>query len=159
MKLRPAISKDQDLIINLIGSVYEEYGDRIFLEGADKDLTDVNSFYREKGGEFIVLVCNGEISGTHALFPNQENKEVVNFRRLYLKPEFRGRQYGEELMKWAIDWTIKHGFKKVELWSDVRFKRAHNFYKRYGFKKGKHPRKMFDGAMPYEEFFFHLDLK
>jgi hypothetical protein len=45
----------------------------------------------------------------------------------------------------------------VEFWSDVRFDRAHAFFRRWNFVQGER-RQMSDGAMPYEEYFFSLSL-
>ena len=61
-------------------------------------------------------------------------------------------------MDWAVDWSIKNKFHRVEFWSDVRFKRAHSFFEKYGFVKSGEIREMNDGALPYSEFFFYMNL-
>jgi hypothetical protein len=39
----------------LIDAVYHEYGDRLCLENADRDLLDIDAHYIKAGGAFVVL--------------------------------------------------------------------------------------------------------
>ena len=158
MQIRNATNEDSQSLVELIGSVYVEYGDEIFLEGYDSDLLDVEASYVEKGGAFIVLLDQGEIIGSHAALPVDLEKGIVTHRRLYLRKDYRGGVAGAMLMDWAIDWDREHGFKRIEFWSDVRFERAHQFFEKFGFRKTGLKRDMDDGAMPYSEFQFCKDL-
>lgn len=65
---------------------------------------------------------------------------------------------GNILMNWTIVEVRRLGLKRVEFWSDSRFKRAHQFFGRFGFRRDGRERQMDDGAMPYSEHFFYLDL-
>ena len=49
MQLRPARPEDQTAIMALIDAVYHEYGDRLCLENADRDLLDVDAHYIKAG--------------------------------------------------------------------------------------------------------------
>lgn len=159
MELRPALAGDQDSIIRLIDSIFRGYGEEVFLPGCDRDLTDIEGSYRARGGEFMVLVGDGRIVGTHAVLPDASNAGSVNFRRLYLEPGLHGGPCGRRLMDWALGWTVERRFARAWLWSDVRFERAHRFYEKIGFTRGAKSRMMSDGAMPYEEYFFSIDLE
>ena len=155
--IRQAFNSDSARIISLIDDVYREYGDKIYLEGADKDLVDIEGYYREVSGDFVILERNGEIAGTHAVLPLDPPHRVITFRRLYLRQELRGAGRGRRLMEWAIDWSLREGYQSVEFWSDVRFQRAHRFFQCLGFTKGD-TRNMTDGAMPYAEYRFSMNL-
>lgn len=155
--IRPARNSDREVIIEIIDTCLREIGDRFFPEGEGQDLLDVDAAYTHKGGAFVVLEQDARIIGTHATSPVDKEKGVITFRRLYLKREFRGQGQGRQLMQWAIDWSIEHGWKQVVFWSDTRFTRAHEFFATFGFKKGE-TRDMDDGAAPYSEYRFHLDL-
>jgi hypothetical protein len=48
--------------------------------------------------------------------------------------------------------------QRLECWSDTRFTRAHAFFARGGFQGDGRVRRMHDGWMPYEEYFFFRDL-
>ena len=155
--IRRAYNSDSPRIISLIADVYREYGDEIYLEGADKDLVDIEGYYRQVSGDFVILERNDEIAGTHAVLPLDLANRVITFRRLYLRQELRGSGCGKRLMKWAIDWSMREGYHSVEFWSDIRFQRAHRFFQQLGFTKGD-TRNMTDGAMPYSEYQFSMNL-
>ena len=159
MNIRRASNDDSNEIISLITSIYNEYGEIMYTEGADRDLLDIRGNYHAKGGDFIVMVNEvDEIIGSHATLPINTNDGVLTFRRLYLKKNYRGEGAGKKLMDWAVKWSIENQFNRVEFWSDVRFKRAHDFFEKYGFVKSGEIREMNDGALPYSECFFYMML-
>lgn len=155
--LRPFDSHDQEGVIALIDQVYQEYGDRLCLEGADADLTDIPATYLHAGGSFVVL-AGERILGSHALLPLDPASATCTFRRLYLDSSLRGTGWGEKLMDWAIELARDEKFERVEFWSDTRFNRAHHFFEQIGFQRDGRVRDMSDGWIPYQEYFFWYDL-
>ena len=158
MHLRLALPEDQAAIMALIDAVYHEYGDHLYTAGADSDLLDIATHYFNAGGAFIVLDDDGVVRGTHAVLPVATRPGVCSFHRLYLDAAWRGGVWGVRLMDWALDWAHTHGMQRVEFWSDVRFTRAHAFFARFGFQPDGQVRAMANGAMPYQEYFFALDV-
>jgi putative acetyltransferase len=155
--LRPAQPQDRDAIIALIDDVLSEYGDRLSLDVADRDLLDLDGYYVAAGGMFIVLEDMGRIRGTHAAIPVPQQSGVCVFRRLYLETGLRGGPWGSRLMQWALDWAREHGMHRIEFWSDTRFERAHRFFARFGFQRDGRIRTVEDGWLPYQEHFYFLD--
>jgi len=163
---RLADPSDQPGIIELIDSVYQEYGDRICLTGADQDLLDLKGSYFDQDGAFwVVEDSKGAIVGTHAAKPisnpqteGASQHTTCTFRRLYLKRTLRGAQLGSDLMKLTLQWASENGFNRVEFWSDTRFERAHRFFSKLGFQKTSAIRHLDDGIAPYSEFLFFIDL-
>ncbi|MBT7982161.1 MAG: GNAT family N-acetyltransferase [Verrucomicrobiales bacterium] len=159
MKIRTATNADSEEIIALISSIYDEYGEIMYTDGADRDLLDIHRHYHESGGDFVVLENDQKkIVGSHATLPKDKSAGLLTFRRLYLEKTMRGSGAGKTLMDWAVKWTEDHNYKRVEFWSDTRFKRAHQFFENYGFQKTGEIRDMDDGALPYSEYFFSLNL-
>jgi len=158
MQLRPALPEDQAAIMALIDAVYHEYGDRLCLENADRDLLDIDTHYVKAGGAFVVLDDAGHVRGTHAVLPEATRARVCVFRRPYLEATLRGGPRGAQLMQWAIDWARAHSMHRIEFWSDSRFTRAHAFFARFGFQRDGRIRPMDDGWVPYQEYFFYLNL-
>lgn len=158
MKIRPAARGDTEGIIALIDSVYREYSERLCLEGAEADLLDVVGHYSSDNSAFVVLDDEGKIAGTHAVIPLDVRLELCTFRRLYLRSDLRGSGWGDKLMQWAIDTARQFRFRRVEFWSDVRFTRAHQFFRRFGFQSDGRMRHMNDSWEPYSEYFFWRDL-
>jgi len=156
---RPATDADSQALIDLISRVYDEYGEVMHTAGADSDLLTIEASYADRGGAFIVLEDDtGKVVGSHATSPIDPDSGLLTFRRLYLDRSLRGQNYGNQLMDWAIEWSRDHGYKRVEFWSDTRFVHAHRFFNRLGFTKTGEIRDMDDGALPYSEFYFCMDL-
>ena len=70
----------------------------------------------------------------------------------------RGGGYAERLLFWALDRAVALGRQRVDLWSDVRFDRAHRFYEKHGFERNGTARHMTDAYEPYDEFYFTKSL-
>ncbi|MCH2182204.1 MAG: GNAT family N-acetyltransferase [Mariniblastus sp.] len=164
---RLANHHDQPAIIDLIDQVYQEYGDRICLSGADQDLLDLQTTYFDQNGAFWVMEDDqGRVVGTHAAKPIERSLggdpadgSLCTFRRLYLEADLRGGQLGTELMDLTIDWARENGYDRVEFWSDTRFSRAHQFFAKFGFRNTGRTREMDDGVAPYSEYLFFLELQ
>jgi putative acetyltransferase len=156
--LREVTANDQADVIELIHRVYNEYGDRICLDGADSDLLALPQHYRDLGGEFVVLHDSKRLVGCHAAHPLEGKERVCTFRRLYLQADRRGAGHGQRLMTWALDWARGGGFRRVEFWSDTRFQNAHRFFHRLGFQTEHASRTMHDGCIEYREYFFWMDI-
>jgi putative acetyltransferase len=147
---------DVQKIIELIDGVYREYGDSICLENADSDLLAIDKNYSNKGGVFRVWKENDEITATIAVVPADE-KDAVMLKRLYLKENYRGSGTANLLLNFAIEWAKERGYKEMNLWSDTRFLRGHQFYMKHKFIRNG-IRSMNDGNMPYKEYFFSREI-
>lgn len=156
MQFRPAAPADSDRIIALLDGIYREYGDRVCLEGSEADLNNLPAHYGD--GEFMVLEDADRIVGTVALTPCDKTANVCWLKRMYLAPDLRGAGVAPKLIDWARDRARALGRTRIQCWSDVRFERAHAFYRKMGFTDTGERRRMTDAFEPYEEFFFSLDL-
>jgi N-acetylglutamate synthase-like GNAT family acetyltransferase len=116
----------------VLNSVYDEFQYIMNLEEFDRDIADIPSFYQDSGGEFWVLDLDGVIAGTVGARP--EDHETCELRRLYLLNSCRGKGYGRALLKTMLVWSRENGFRRIFLWSDVLFERAHVVYTASGFE-------------------------
>ncbi|MBN4046851.1 GNAT family N-acetyltransferase [bacterium AH-315-P07] len=157
MKLRCVRKDDTQAVIDLIGEIYSEYGFEICLEDAESDLTSITDHYPQDS--FMVLVDDdGAIRATVALTACPEQKHIAWLKRLYLDSSLRGGGHAERLLSWAVDRARLLGLTRMELWSDIRFDRAHRFYEKHGFARNGTVRHMTDAHEPYDEYFFARDL-
>ena len=157
MKLRPVREDDTQAVIDLISRIYAEYGFKICLEDAEADLNDIANHFPE--GSFCVLEDDaGIIRATVALTACPDREDVVWLKRLYLDSSLRGGGHADRLLNWALDRTRDMGRSRMELWSDVQFERAHQFYSKHGFVQDGTVRHMTDSYKPYDEYFFALDI-
>ena len=118
-------------VLDLIGSVFAEYGMTFDPPGYDADLLKIPTKYLETGGAFWVLEDDGRVVGTVAVVPL--SPEEVEIKRVYLAASLRGQGWGQRLMQHALAWAAARGYRRAQLWSDVKFDRAHVMYQRLGF--------------------------
>jgi len=157
MNLRSIREDDADAVIDLIGGIYREYGFEICLEDAESDLTCIGDHYPQDS--FMVLVDpDDSIRATVALTPCPERAHVAWLKRLYLESSLRGGGHANRLLDWALTRSRSLKRPRIELWSDVRFERAHRFYENHGFTHDGTVRHMTDAHEPYDEFFFAREL-
>jgi GNAT superfamily N-acetyltransferase len=118
-------------VLQLIGSVFAEYGLTFEPSGYDADLTRIRDVYLDSGGAFWVLLDGERVVGTVAVVPHSDSG--VEIKRVYLDASLRGKGVGRKLVEHAIAWAVERGHTVATLWSDVKFTRAHVMYERLGF--------------------------
>ena len=154
MELRAFRPTDTEGIIALIDGIYHEYGDRIHLEQAEADLMDIPAHFEPDN--FQVLDDAGTIRGTVAVAA--DGAHTYFLKRLYLDHELRGEGWSNTLLEWAIDTARNQGARRIALWSDVRFERAHRFYSKHGFEHDGRVRTLDDAWEPYSEYFYSKEI-
>lgn len=97
-------------------------------EGFDRDLRDIAGHY---GGAFWVLLDDARVVGTVGLIPLEG--AIVEIKRVYLHPEYRGRGLGRTLLEHAMRRAVEAGHRAAVAWSDVRLVHSHPVYERLGF--------------------------
>src|SRR4029453_12883199 len=120
-------------VLDVIGTVFEEYGMSFDPSDFDADLLDIPRNYADRGGWFSVLTDAGRVVGTVAAVP--KDAAACEIKRLYLLPQYRGRGLGRALMEHILDQVREAGFREAVAWSDVRLETAHQVYDRLGFER------------------------
>lgn len=133
MEMRRATNDDGDLVRELVFGVLGEYGLVGDREGTDRDLDDLEASYHGRGGRFDVLVTDeGAVAGCVGLYPLREG--VVELRKMYLRPEYRGKGTGRRLLDHALASARELGFRRIELETNSKLVEAVRMYERYGFR-------------------------
>lgn len=136
-RIRPATDADSDGVIAVIARAYAEYpGCVLDVDREEPALrAPASSFDRfwvveEKG---VVVGCVGCALGATA-----------ELKKLYLDAHFRGRGLGRDLIALVEEAARASGARRIELWSDTRFKTAHAVYERCGYRKTGRTRDLHD---------------
>ena len=130
---RPATNADCEQIRDLVFGVLTEYGLKPDPDGIDTDLRDIEQSYFSRGGEFCVLEdANGRIVATCALYHADE--ATCELRKMYIRPEHRGKGYGKRLLEEALSRARQMGFKTMTLETATVLKEAIALYRSYGFE-------------------------
>jgi putative acetyltransferase len=132
-RIVPFAEAHANAVVELIGAVFAEYGMTFEPSGFDVDLTAIREHYVARGGWFAVLTDDGQVVGTVAALPRGEG--ICEVRRLYLRPEYRGRGHGRALMDYVLARAREHELKTVIAWSDARLVRSHRMYEGLGFER------------------------
>jgi putative acetyltransferase len=120
-------------VLDVIGTVFAEYGMTFDPDDFDADLRDIERHYAALGGVFSVLLDDGRVVGTVAAVP--KSAMACEIKRLYLLVPYRGRGQGRALMEHILGWARGAGFHEAIAWSDVRLETAHIVYDRLGFER------------------------
>jgi putative acetyltransferase len=128
---------DEHAVRALVFSVLEEFGLEPDPAGVDTDLDDLRGFYVEPGGMFDVLVDDDDaIVGTVGLAivdAETGRGPAGELRKMYLRPDHRGRGLGRAAMERVLAFARARGFSRVELETHSVLSDAIALYRRYGF--------------------------
>lgn len=124
--------EDSPAAVRIIKSIYDAYNFLMDFEEFDRDLADIEGYYRDSGGEFWVAESGGIIEGVIGVVPREG--ETCELKRLYVSMSHWGKGLGGTLIATVITWAEDHGYRRIILWSDVLFERAHNLYLKHGFR-------------------------
>lgn len=147
--VRPWEPCDEAAAIEVVRSVYDEYGFTWDPTGYHADLYDVTAHYLDQGHRFWVGELDGAVSGTAALqifepIPGERGTVTSHdgllriagtdcaLERLYVHPSARRAGLGTTLMSEAVRQATALGRRAIEIWSDKRFVEAHRLYHRLG---------------------------
>jgi len=83
---------------------------------------------------------DGKVVGSVAL--RDLGDGAVELKRMYLRPDQRGRGLGKQLLALALDWAREHGMSAIRLDTSERMETAQRLYEAHGFRRvtGSAPR-------------------
>ncbi len=122
MEIIPANSRIEDCI-NIRRRVFvEEQGIDISLEIDDKDRP-------ESGCMHFLLIEDGSPCGTFRAY--YENENIIHLQRFCILPEFRGRGYGRDALKYIEGYYTAKGAELITFGAQIT---AIPFYEKCGYQ-------------------------
>jgi putative acetyltransferase len=132
MRIREATTADADAIRAIVRETLAEFGFPLESDGTDSDLGDVPTGYQRRGGAFRVIVDDADaVVGCGGLYPLESG--VVELRKMYFRPEIRGRGMGRRLLVDLIEEARRRGFSRIELETASNLTAAIALYQHAGF--------------------------
>ena len=134
MKIRPAKREEVGEVLQLIQDLatYEKAPDQV--EASRDDL--LNTIFAKEPRVFCDLVeVDGQIAGMAIWFLNYSTwqaKHGIYLEDLYIKPEFRARDYGKALLKHLAQICDKEGYGRLQWWVLDWNAPAIEFYRSFG---------------------------
>ena len=139
MRIREATAMDHDAIFALIADTLREFGFPVEDSGIDADLADVPRSYHARGGAFRVIENDdGVVVGCGGLYPMAHNG--VELRKMYFRPEIRGKGLGRKLLDDLIAEARRRRFDRIELETASNLTAAIALYQRAGFVETDGPK-------------------
>ena len=95
----------------------------------------MNNFdkFAEQDGRLLLVQVDGEIAGTISL--RKIRRDCGEIKRMYIKPEFRGKKLGNLMIEKVISISEENGFSKLFLDTSLFMSSAVSLYKKFGFKE------------------------
>jgi len=141
--IRAARDEDAPGIIALIAACWSEYpGCVMDLDGEAPELRALATYYAGKGGRAWVAEIAGEIVGTIGVAPVVDDAWQIG--KMYVAREHRGSGLAQYLLAGAENHAVWHGARRIVLWTDTRFARAHRFYAARGYVSTGESRELYD---------------
>jgi GNAT superfamily N-acetyltransferase len=95
----------------------------------DSDLDDPAAAY----AALWIALDDGAVAGSVGLRALGDNS--VELKRMYLRPDQRGRGTGKQLLATALDWARAHELATVRLDTSERMVAAQRLYEAHGFRR------------------------
>ncbi len=109
-------------------------GEDVDPDGLDHDVADWQGEYDGRAGVMLVVVdAVGAVVGTAAV--RRLEPGVAELKRMWLRPEHRGRGLADRLMERVLSEAHTLGGRVLRLDSEHRLAAAVRLYRRYGFRE------------------------
>ena len=123
--------------LDAVRELIEEYADALHVDLAfqhyEEELQDLTEKYALPLGRLYTIHVDGKAAGCLAFHPLTE--KMCEFKRLYVRPAFRGRRLAWRLMGQALEDARKIGYQQVCLDTLASLKSAVALYEQLGFQQ------------------------
>lgn len=109
-------------------------GFSLCFQSFDQELAALPGDYAPPAGRLILATSNGHPAGCVAL--HELAPEICEMKRLYIRPQFRGKGLGRELAEKVIAEARQIGYKKLRLDTvEPKMQAAVAMYRQLGFRE------------------------
>jgi ribosomal protein S18 acetylase RimI-like enzyme len=112
----------------------QSLGFSLCFQNFDKELADLPGDYAPPYGRLLLAECEGQLVGCVALHKLDDG--ICEMKRLYLRPQFRGKRLGRVLADRIISEARQIGYERMRLDTvEPVMKDAVAMYRRLGFRE------------------------
>ncbi|HYE56787.1 MAG TPA: GNAT family N-acetyltransferase [Chitinophagaceae bacterium] len=123
----------QDVIDLILSIQAAEFDVHVTLD-AQSELKNIPAFFQTGSGNFWIALAEGKVVGTIGLLDIGHN--AVALRKMFVHADYRGQPHraGQQLLDQAFRWAETKDINKIYLGTLDKFKAAHKFYEKSGFR-------------------------
>ncbi len=131
--IRPAtFPEEADLVRMLFREYAAALGFDLCFQGFEKELMQMPGRYAEPRGRVLLAVEEGKAVGCIALRPQTD--DTAEAKRLYVRPEARGKGIGRQLLEALIEQARLAGYRRIVLDTHTSFVAAVKLVESLGFR-------------------------
>ena len=124
--------------IAAIRELFLEYanslGFSLCFQSFDQELASLPGDYAPPEGRLMLAISSGQPAGCVAL--HKLEPEICEMKRLYVRPQYRGKSLGRELTEKIIAAAREIGYKKLRLDTvEPKMQAAVAMYRQFGFRE------------------------
>ena len=123
------LAQIKELIVEYTNSL----GRDLSFQDLSGELADISAKYTPPAGELIAAVENGRVLGMVAYHRHSDSR--CEMKRLYVRPETRGRHLGELLVNKIVSRAADAGYEEMVLDTIKPLKAAVSLYHKMGFEE------------------------
>ena len=109
----------------------DEHGINMSYQGVEAELAGLPGYYVAPGGRLLLLFEGGEAAGCGSFRPL--DGKICELKRMYVKPEFRGKGLGRAIAVRLLEEAIISGYEIARLDTATFLKEAQALYSSLGF--------------------------
>lgn len=134
LKIFPADAANIPQARELFLEYAQSLGFSLCFQSFDKELATLPGHYAPPDGRLLLPECDGQLAGCVALHKLEEG--VCEMKRLYLRPQFRGKGLGRTLVDRIIAEARQIGYSRMRLDTvEPVMKDAVGLYRKIGFRE------------------------
>ena len=112
----------------------QSLGFSLCFQNFDKELAELPGDYAPPEGRLLLVECEGQVAACVAL--HKLDPDICEMKRLYLRPQFRGKELGRALAERIIAEARQIGYQRMRLDTvEPVMKDAVAMYRKLGFKE------------------------
>lgn len=132
VRLRQARDADGPAVAALVRRALGEYRLRYDPDGIDRPLLTPAAHFRRPGRRFWVLEAGGRVIGTAAV--DRRDRRTCELMKMYLDRRHRGRGLGRRLLRAALRFARRAGYRRAVLETNSCLTAAIALYEKAGFR-------------------------